>query len=275
MQLPEPLAAWAAALPPVDGLPLLLAAAASALLLVLAIVNLMGQRVPSITVEPISSERAPPSRLAAHCGGSQPTAGRRLRRALPPPACRRHSVATAASGRVLAVGDWPPREPTAPGLPPTCRRIPPLFAFLQATRLPPAPRGAARARAARRPRLPSPATTRALRSCWAMCPLCRAPRWAPAGWAAGGRLGCCKGLQQPPRPGGAPAVVIPATSAPGRCSCPPLRQVRELVSRAKTASEQWRGSPYSQRRLLLKVILKFIVENQEEICRCLLRVTRV
>lgn len=41
------------------------------------------------------------------------------------------------------------------------------------------------------------------------------------------------------------------------------------MSRAKAASVEWRRSPFAQRRLLLKIILKFIVENQEEICRCL------
>lgn len=39
------------------------------------------------------------------------------------------------------------------------------------------------------------------------------------------------------------------------------------MSRAKAAGAAWRASPYSQRRRLLKIILKFIVENQEEICR--------
>lgn len=44
-------------------------------------------------------------------------------------------------------------------------------------------------------------------------------------------------------------------------------QVRGLVARAKAAGAQWRTSPFSQRRQLLKIMLKFIVENQEEICR--------
>lgn len=44
-------------------------------------------------------------------------------------------------------------------------------------------------------------------------------------------------------------------------------QVRGLVARAKAAGAQWRASPFSQRRQLLKIMLKFIVENQEEICR--------
>ncbi|KAL4856021.1 Aldehyde dehydrogenase 22A1 [Chlorella vulgaris] len=44
-------------------------------------------------------------------------------------------------------------------------------------------------------------------------------------------------------------------------------QVRELVARAKAAGEEWRRSSFGQRSLLLKIILKFIVENQEEICR--------
>ncbi|PRW57735.1 Aldehyde dehydrogenase 22A1 [Chlorella sorokiniana] len=44
-------------------------------------------------------------------------------------------------------------------------------------------------------------------------------------------------------------------------------EVRGLVARAKAAGAQWRTSPFSQRRQLLKIMLKFIVENQEEICR--------
>ncbi|KAL4441818.1 hypothetical protein ABPG77_003734 [Micractinium sp. CCAP 211/92] len=44
-------------------------------------------------------------------------------------------------------------------------------------------------------------------------------------------------------------------------------QVRELVARAKAAGQEWRGSSFAQRRLLLRIILKFIVENQQEICR--------
>ncbi len=39
------------------------------------------------------------------------------------------------------------------------------------------------------------------------------------------------------------------------------------MARAKAAGEQWRRSSFRQRRQLLKIILKFIVENQEEICR--------
>ncbi len=36
------------------------------------------------------------------------------------------------------------------------------------------------------------------------------------------------------------------------------------------ALQVWRDSSFAQRKLLLKVILKYIVENQEEICRCVL-----
>jgi acyl-CoA reductase-like NAD-dependent aldehyde dehydrogenase len=43
--------------------------------------------------------------------------------------------------------------------------------------------------------------------------------------------------------------------------------VRELTASAKAAAQEWRKSSFAQRRLLLKIILKFIVENQEEICR--------
>eukprot|EP00887_Chlorella_sp_A99_P003616 scaffold7.g3616.t1 len=44
-------------------------------------------------------------------------------------------------------------------------------------------------------------------------------------------------------------------------------QVREAVAAAKAAAAEWRTSSFKQRRLLLRIILKHIVENQEEICR--------
>lgn len=44
-------------------------------------------------------------------------------------------------------------------------------------------------------------------------------------------------------------------------------QVRAAVGRAKAAAAEWKTSTFAQRRLLLKVILKYIVEHQEEICR--------
>ena len=44
-------------------------------------------------------------------------------------------------------------------------------------------------------------------------------------------------------------------------------EVRSLVGAAKAAGAEWRCSSFAQRRLLLKVILKFIVETLEEICR--------
>lgn len=71
------------------------------------------------------------------------------------------------------------------------------------------------------------------------------PRGEPPG-------GCCRRLAERPGPASAAAVAW---------------QVRELAARAKEAGKEWRGSSFAQRRLLLKILLKFIVENQEEICR--------
>ena len=39
------------------------------------------------------------------------------------------------------------------------------------------------------------------------------------------------------------------------------------MARAKVAAAQWRGSSFRQRRLLMKILLKYVVENQEQICR--------
>jgi len=32
--------------------------------------------------------------------------------------------------------------------------------------------------------------------------------------------------------------------------------------------QEWRNSSFGERRRLLKILLKFIIENQEIICRC-------
>lgn len=44
-------------------------------------------------------------------------------------------------------------------------------------------------------------------------------------------------------------------------------QVRAKISAAKAASKTWRHSTFRQRNLLLKTMVKFIVENQDTICR--------
>ncbi|MEW5302973.1 MAG: hypothetical protein WDW38_003925 [Sanguina aurantia] len=51
---------------------------------------------------------------------------------------------------------------------------------------------------------------------------------------------------------------VPAMSA---------REVKEIVTKAKEAAQVWKTSTFKQRRRLLKTLLKFIVENQETICR--------
>lgn len=35
------------------------------------------------------------------------------------------------------------------------------------------------------------------------------------------------------------------------------------------AFQEWKKSSFAQRRMLLKILLKFTVENQADICRCL------
>ena len=61
-------------------------------------------------------------------------------------------------------------------------------------------------------------------------------------------------------------VRAPATSTPD-APPPPHPQVRDAVARCGAAADEWRRSGFAQRRRLLRIILKFIVENQEEICR--------
>ncbi|KXZ42649.1 hypothetical protein GPECTOR_127g527 [Gonium pectorale] len=44
-------------------------------------------------------------------------------------------------------------------------------------------------------------------------------------------------------------------------------EVRARIARAKDAQKVWRNSSFSQRRKLLRILLKFIIENTETICR--------
>eukprot|EP00882_Tetradesmus_deserticola_P031629 GHRQ01035776.1.p2 GENE.GHRQ01035776.1~~GHRQ01035776.1.p2 ORF type:complete len:179 (+),score=67.65 GHRQ01035776.1:181-717(+) len=44
-------------------------------------------------------------------------------------------------------------------------------------------------------------------------------------------------------------------------------EVREVIAEAKEAAKVWRSSSFSQRRLLLKILLKYIIAHQQEICR--------
>ncbi|KAI8471381.1 MAG: Aldehyde/histidinol dehydrogenase [Monoraphidium minutum] len=46
-----------------------------------------------------------------------------------------------------------------------------------------------------------------------------------------------------------------------------MTPVRAAIAKAKEASKMWRSSSFKQRRLLLKVLLKYIITHQEEICR--------
>lgn len=44
-------------------------------------------------------------------------------------------------------------------------------------------------------------------------------------------------------------------------------EVQAAVSRAKAAAEEWKYSSFAHRRRLLRILLKYILDNQEEICR--------
>ncbi|BDA44107.1 betaine aldehyde dehydrogenase, chloroplastic [Coccomyxa sp. Obi] len=44
-------------------------------------------------------------------------------------------------------------------------------------------------------------------------------------------------------------------------------QVKEKITKARAAAEMWRNSSFRQRKLLLKTLLKYILHNQEAICR--------
>ncbi|GLI61056.1 hypothetical protein VaNZ11_003318, partial [Volvox africanus] len=44
-------------------------------------------------------------------------------------------------------------------------------------------------------------------------------------------------------------------------------EVRTRIARAREASKVWRKSSFSQRRQLLRILLKFVVDNMETICR--------
>ncbi len=47
--------------------------------------------------------------------------------------------------------------------------------------------------------------------------------------------------------------------------------VSNLCQNRSCVAQVWRRSGFRQRRLLLRVLLKYIVDNQETICRCLPR----
>lgn len=45
------------------------------------------------------------------------------------------------------------------------------------------------------------------------------------------------------------------------------QQVDAVVAKARVASEAWQRSSFAQRQHALKVILKFVLENQEQMAR--------
>jgi acyl-CoA reductase-like NAD-dependent aldehyde dehydrogenase len=47
----------------------------------------------------------------------------------------------------------------------------------------------------------------------------------------------------------------------------PAADVRAAVARARAAALRWRASTFAQRRRLMRVLLRYVVEHQEEICR--------
>lgn len=50
------------------------------------------------------------------------------------------------------------------------------------------------------------------------------------------------------------------------------REVRARVARAKEAQVTWAKSSFEQRRQLLRILLRYILDHQEDICRCVLPV---
>ena len=44
-------------------------------------------------------------------------------------------------------------------------------------------------------------------------------------------------------------------------------EVKTMIKKAKVAQQQWKKSSWKQRRLLLKVIARFILDNQDDICK--------
>ncbi|KAL6785877.1 ALDH22 [Auxenochlorella protothecoides x Auxenochlorella symbiontica] len=44
-------------------------------------------------------------------------------------------------------------------------------------------------------------------------------------------------------------------------------EVRDIIAKTRLASKDWKKSSFAQRRMLLKILLKFTVENQADICR--------
>jgi len=44
-------------------------------------------------------------------------------------------------------------------------------------------------------------------------------------------------------------------------------QVNRAVSKARKAQEQWKNSSFAQRRLLMRTLLRYITENQENCAR--------
>ncbi|KAL6755042.1 Aldehyde/histidinol dehydrogenase [Haematococcus lacustris] len=44
-------------------------------------------------------------------------------------------------------------------------------------------------------------------------------------------------------------------------------EVRAVIANAKSAAQTWRSSSFSQRRRLLRILLKFIIDHQDTICR--------
>jgi acyl-CoA reductase-like NAD-dependent aldehyde dehydrogenase len=44
-------------------------------------------------------------------------------------------------------------------------------------------------------------------------------------------------------------------------------EVRERIARAKVAQKEWGKSSFKQRRMLMKILQRFILENQDTICQ--------
>ena len=53
----------------------------------------------------------------------------------------------------------------------------------------------------------------------------------------------------------------------GNIPSPSVQQVQEAYERARIAQEKWSKTTFEQRRAVLRSLLDFVLENQEDICR--------
>ncbi|KAK9825118.1 hypothetical protein WJX74_010698 [Apatococcus lobatus] len=85
------------------------------------------------------------------------------------------------------------------------------------------------------------------------------PQWSGSGITAGNDAANAKQSLLCQDPGTGQTLGLVSAAHPD--------QVRQQIELAKTASKEWRQSSFHQRRLLLKILLQHIIDNQEAICR--------